>query len=122
MKNFYIGEFKKDAADPIYKGWFVGEFMKDEPRKNNQLEVKYWEFKKGKTTHPTKISETIECTIVLEGSMKGEVGQVPITLSKGEYIVIHPGIENNITQEALSDIKGFTIKAPSIPNAKKIVG
>jgi len=118
-ENYYIGLLSKDSLEGKNNGWVVGKFMERGVRKSDQLEVKYWEFKKGDTGHKLKISRTIEFTYIIEGEVQGIVDGEEIIFKKGEYIVIKPEIENNVTQLALSDIKGITIKAPSDPSAKK---
>lgn len=45
-----------------------------------------------------------------------------IELTQGDYIVIEPGTPNNTVAEILEDVAGLTIKAPSDPSAKKLVG
>lgn len=123
MSNYYIGDIRKDSLNGKNHGWVVGTFM-DEGlvQKNDEVEIKYWEFPVGKIDHPTKISSVIEITLILEGSMSGEVDGKRIVLKKGDYIVIKPGTTNNTARYALEKVAGITIKAPSVMNSKKVVG
>ncbi len=122
VPSYYVGNIREDAKNGSHRGWVVGSFMEDElVQKNDAVEILYWEFEPGKIDHPTKTSSIIEVTIILEGSITGEIEGKPITLSKGQYIVIRPGVVNNIAQNALEKVVGITIKAPSDPSAKKVV-
>lgn len=112
MNKFYIGKFKEDASQK--EGWIVGSFAEG-ARKTDKIEVKYWEFPKGPTTHKSKTQkQAIECTIILEGKMKGFIGEEKIELQAGDYVVIPPGIKSNFPEYVLEDVKGITIKSPSI--------
>jgi quercetin dioxygenase-like cupin family protein len=104
------------------RGWIVGTFIKDVPRKNDEVEIMYWEFKAGQETkHPAKVSSIIECTFLLKGKTRCLVDGIETTLSAGDYIVIQPGTPNNTVAEILEDAAGITIKAPSDPSAKQIL-
>jgi quercetin dioxygenase-like cupin family protein len=93
-----------------------------EPRKNEEVEIKYWEFKAGEEVgHGTKVSAIIECTFILKGRTRCLVGDDEIELKQGDYIVIKPGTPNNTVVEIIEDVVGLTIKAPSDPTAKKLV-
>ncbi len=120
-EDYYIGNLRKDSLEGKNKGWVVGNFMDAGARQTDKLEVKYWEFKKGETGHTEKISTTTEFTFVMEGEVAGTIDDREITLNKGEYIFIKPGVKNNIAKRALLDVKGITIKAPSDPAAKHVV-
>lgn len=120
--NYYVGNLRHDATTNTHRGWVVGKFMEDGTvAKNDAVELLYWEFNPGLTGHPTKTSTIIEITIILEGSIAGEIEGKPIVLKKGQYIVIKPGTINNIAQNALERVVGLTIKAPSDPGAKTVV-
>ena len=99
----------------------MGKFMDELPRKNNSVEIKYWEYKVGETDHPMKESSIIECTIILKGKIKAVINGDELVLKAGEYVVVEPGIPNNTATYVLEDTIGLTIKAPSDPSAKKIV-
>jgi len=120
--SFYIGSFKKDGLEGPNRGWIMGTFMAKKPRKNNELEIKYWEFEKGdEHDHPPKVSAIVECTVILSGQTKAMIGGQETILRTGDYVVIEPNTPNNLVAEVLEDTTGFTIKAPSDPSAKKIV-
>ena len=61
-------------------------------------------------------------TFILKGKTKCLIGDDEIELKQGDYIVIQPGVPNNTVAEILEDVSGLTIKVPSDPTAKKIVG
>ncbi len=120
-QKYYVGSFREDGLNDPNRGWIVGKFKDSKPRKNNEVEIKYWEFQAGPTDHSTKISSIIECTFVLTGLIKGTVEGHEITLKAGDYIVIQPGVTNNLVVEIIKPATGLTIKAPSDPSAKSIV-
>ena len=96
--------------------------MQDAPRKNDEVEIRYWEFKaEQETKHPTKVSSIIECTFLLKGKTRCLVDGSETILNAGDYIVIQPGTPNNTVVEILEDAAGITVKAPSDPTAKQIV-
>ena len=121
--SYYIGEYREDALNGPNRGWIVGTFIEDTPRKNDDVEISYWEFKAGSDTkHPAKVSAIIECTLILKGKTKCLIDGNETILKAGDYIVIKPNTPNNIVAEILEDIAGITIKAPSDPTAKQIIG
>ena len=120
-KSFYKGSYRDDGLNEPNYGWIVGKFKDEAPRKNNDVEIKYWEFEVGLTEHPTKESSIIECTFILSGKVKGIVAGKVIILNAGDYIVIEPGVSNNLVTEILEKATGLTIKAPSDPTAKKVL-
>lgn len=120
---YYVGDFREDGVNGPNRGWIVGAFMKEVPPKNDEVEIKYWEYKAGEVVnHGIKVSAIIECTLILEGKTKCLIGSDEIELKKSDYIVIKPGVPNNTIAEILEDTIGLTIKAPSDPTAKKLVG
>lgn len=120
--SYYVGDFREDGLNGPNRGWIVGTFIENAPRKNEEVEIKYWEFKTGETVgHGTKVSAIIECTFILKGKTKCLIGDDIIELKQGDYIVIQPGTPNNTVAEILEDTAGLTIKAPSDPTAKKLV-
>jgi quercetin dioxygenase-like cupin family protein len=120
-ETFYLGNFRSDALNGQHHGWVVGAFMEDGPRQTDAVEIKYWEFPVGEAMHDKKISSTFETTFILEGKVSGEVNGQPIRLTKGDYVVIQPGVSNNVVKEVVEPARGLTIKAPSDPRAKKVL-
>jgi mannose-6-phosphate isomerase-like protein (cupin superfamily) len=121
-ESFYIGNYREDALNGPNRGWIVGTFIQDLPRKNDELEIMYWEFKAGEATnHPLKVSSIIECTLILKGRTRCVIDGQEKILKAGDYIVIKPGVPNNNVFEILEDVSGITIKAPSDPTAKKVI-
>ena len=45
-----------------------------------------------------------------------------VEINAGDYIAIEPGTPNNLVVETLEDSAGITIKAPSDPAAKQVIG
>ncbi|MES2631188.1 MAG: hypothetical protein V4611_04485 [Patescibacteria group bacterium] len=122
--KFYVGSYKDDAQNEadIHHGWIVGTFMENAPRKNENVEIKYWELSKGDNqNHDTKISSSIECTFILKGMTKCIIDNEEIILRTGDYIVIQPNTTNNTVSEILEDTSGLTIKSPSDPSAKTVL-
>ena len=121
-KPYYVGSYRDDSLNGLNRGWIVGTFLADEPRQTEEVEIKYWEFKKGEAAnHPLKSSSIIECTFVLKGSVKALIDNEEVVLGAGQYAVIHPGTPNNLIVEILEDCAGLTVKAPSDPTAKQVL-
>ncbi len=118
--TYHIGNYKDDA--PKHHGWFIGTFIEEGAAKTEDVEVKYWEFPVGPTTHPTKKSSTYECTIFIAGRCRGTVDGQEFEFKAGDYIAIQPGTPSNPVMEILEPTIGLTIKAPSDPSAKQIIG
>lgn len=120
--TYYVGDFRQDGLNGSNRGWIVGAFMEDTPRRSKDVEIKCWEYKAGEVVnHGTKISATTECAFILKSKTKCLIGNEEIELKQGDYIVIKPGTPSNIVAEILEDVVGLTIKAPSDPRAKKLM-
>jgi len=117
--GFTVGSYKNDA--PAHRGWFVGTFIEQGAARTGDVEIKYWEFPLGPTSHETKVSAIFECTLLLTGRTRAVIDGQEVILSAGDYIAIEPGTPNNTVVEILESASGLTIKAPSDPNAKKVV-
>lgn len=118
--TYHIGNYKEDA--PKHRGWFIGTFIEEGAAKTTDVEIKYWEYPVGPTPHPTKVSATYECTILLAGRAKAVVDDHEFEFSAGQYIAIQPSTPSNPIIEILEPVIGLTIKAPSDPSAKQIIG
>ena len=105
----------------IGNGWFIGTFIEEGAAKTEDVEIKYWEFPVGKTSHDTKTSAIFECTLILSGKCRGEIEGEEYIFSAGDYIAIQPNTPNNLVIEILEPATGITIKAPSDPSAKQVV-
>ena len=49
-QSFYLGNLSRDydhPANPDFRGWIVGTFMKD-IRQTNKVEIKFWRYAAGK--------------------------------------------------------------------------
>lgn len=123
MKHqFYKGQYRHDALHEPNRGWIVGTFKSEPPRKNDAVEIMYWEFQAVlPTNHPMKKSSIIECTFILKGKTRAIIDGQDMILSAGDYIVIEPGTPNNLVVEILEDAAGLTVKAPSDPSAKQVL-
>lgn len=120
-RPFYVGQYRDDGLNEPDRGWLVGTFKNDLPRKNDEVEIKYWEYGVGPTDHPLKESSIIECTFILKGRTRALVNNEEVILSAGDYLVIAPGVPNNNLVEVLEDVVGITVKAPSDPTAKTVL-
>ena len=120
-ENYYVGSYRDDGLNDPNRGWIVGKFKDTLPRKNDEVEIKYWEYEVGMTEHPLKESSIIECTFILSGKTRALIDSQEIILKTGDYVVIKPGIKNNTVLEILEPTSGLTIKAPSDPGAKKVL-
>lgn len=114
---YTIGNYTQDA--PSHRGWFVGTFIEEGAAKTSDVEIKYWEFPVGPTTHDTKESAIFECTLILTGKTRANIDGDEVILSAGDYIAIEPGTPNNTVVEILESVTGLTIKAPSDPAQKR---
>lgn len=119
--SFYVGNYKEDSNDH-HRGWIVGSFMEEEPRRTDLVEVKYWQVSVGDKSHPAKTSGIYECTMIIEGHCTALIGDEVHELKAGSYVVIAPNTINNVLQEVHESTTGITIKAPSDPTAKKVIG
>ncbi len=120
-EKYYVGSYRDDAISEPNHGWLVGKFKDALPRRNSDVEIKYWEYEIGPNDHPLKVSAIVECTFILTGKTRAIIDDQEMILNAGDYIVIHPGTKNNTVLEILEPTSGLTIKAPSDPTAKKIL-
>jgi quercetin dioxygenase-like cupin family protein len=118
---YYVGSYRDDGLNEPNRGWIVGTFKDEAPRKNEAVEIKYWEYPVGPTGHQLKESSIDERTFILTGKAKATVNGEEILLQAGDYVVIEPGTPSNVPTEVLEDMTGLTIKAPSDPTAKKVL-
>ena len=126
MVGYAIGDLRDEALHGGHRDWVVGSFVEDkfDPRFTEQLEVKYWEFVAGDNTghEQVKESSTTEWTFLLEGRLRAIIGDDTFELGAGQYVLIHPNTPNNLISEVLEDAKGITVKSPSDPSAKQLIG
>lgn len=119
MSEFHKGRAQEDARD--YRGWLVGSFADpDSARYTPDVEVKYWRAD-DVHGHPAKISKIVEVTFMLAGVVRGFVGDDPLEMAAGEYVIIQPGVPNNTVERMSADAIGLTIKAPSDVTAKAVL-
>ncbi|MBU6500953.1 MAG: hypothetical protein KGJ89_02400 [Patescibacteria group bacterium] len=118
--SYYRGNYYKDREQdlPKYKGWLVGQFVKENVsavRGTKDVAIKFWQFKKGQPTNHESKYQTIvtECTFMLKGALKAKIESEEFIFAAGEYVVIQPNTTSNLAIEALEDSEGITIKAPS---------
>lgn len=118
--SYFKGKYLDTEAAAL-RGWIVGNFDRfKDGRKTEKVEIKHWYFKiNEKASHPEKIQKkAIEITFVIKGQVQGTVDSNEIVLSKGEFVVIPPGVKNNLVKKVIKDCEGFTVKAPSDPADK----
>ncbi len=112
MEKFCIGKYKEDAKEG--KGWFLGSFMKDEIRKTDKIQFKYWKLKKGKNPENKALTHTSpEYTIILKGKLDGEIDGQKIELETGDYIVIRAGVPHHYPINIYEDVEAFTLRVPN---------
>jgi quercetin dioxygenase-like cupin family protein len=119
--TFYRGNFRKDSRQGVNRGWIVGSFIEDGPRRTEDVEIKYWEYHPGPTGHGRKVSGIIEVTFILKGKTLAEIGDERLVLEAGDYVVIPPNTPNNTVLDILEDAAGLTVKAPSDISAKNVI-
>lgn len=114
MDKFYIGKYKEDGKKT--NGWFLGHSIKDEIRKTDKIEFKYWGFKKGKNKEIKVLTHELpEYSIILKGKIDGEIDGQKIELEAGDYIIVMAGVPHKYPINIYEDVEAFTFKAPSIP-------
>ncbi len=122
-KDYYIGNLETDYEESLRnetgKEWLVGDFDKfanKNVRRVKDFEIKYWKFKKGEEDKhkPKKQKSATEWTVVLDGEVRGVVNGEQVTLKKGDFIIIKPGVTSDLIGEIIKDVRGLTVKAPSI--------
>lgn len=125
--GYVAGNARTDADRIGRNGWIVGVFFDGDPtesgRLSRDLEVKYWEFPAGGgQNHNLKTSATVEWSMILSGRVIAALGGDHIELGAGDYVLIHPGTPNNLVDTVLENVVAITIKSPSDPTAKKVIG
>ena len=122
-KDYYIGNLETDYEESLRnetgKEWLVGDFDKfanKNVRRVKALELKYWKFNKGEEDRhkPKKQKSATEWTVVLDGEVRGVVNGEEVTLKRGDFIIIKPGVTSDLIGEIIKDVRGLTVKAPSI--------
>jgi quercetin dioxygenase-like cupin family protein len=124
--GYVRGSMKDDAQRLGRGGWIVGVFFSEDPtetaRTSEQIEVKYWAFKRGDSaSHKAKSSATIEWSLIISGKVRARLGNESVVLKSGDYVLIHPGTPNNLVADVLEDVVAVTIKSPSNPAAKTVL-
>jgi mannose-6-phosphate isomerase-like protein (cupin superfamily) len=125
-QDYLVGSLSGDSIDLGRGGWLLGSFFDvagpDAARHVEELEVKYWEFVPGEeSVHQLKTSSTIEWSLILRGRTRARIGEADVILGSGDYVLIRPGVPNNLVAEVLVPIAALTIKSPSDPAAKVLV-
>ncbi len=126
MGAYVVGSMEQDATQIDRGGWIIGSFFPkdgdDGSRNCDALEVKYWSFDPGGAdAHGEKVSSTVEWTYLLSGRVRARIGDETVELAGGDYVLIHPGTPNNVVAEVLESTVAITVKAPSRPDAKKLL-
>ena len=114
---FYKGNYKIESKEK--GGWFIGHFM-DNLRRSEDIEIKYWEFAPGMTSHKGKYQkQSWEITLILKGKIEGILEGERIKFEAGDYVMIPPRVKNGFPDNVLEYAEGITIKFPSLPNDKQ---
>lgn len=120
--HYVTGNALDDAVDADRRGWFIGAFM-DNARRSSDLEVKFWSYVAGEDTdHPMKVSTATEFTYIISGAVEAVVDGATFILRAGDYVLIQPGTPNNTVSRVLEDCQGLTVKSPSDPANKTVIG
>jgi len=120
IENYAWGELGRRRVED----WVFGHFREKESLANTEVikdsfEFKYWTLPRGDRSHePKKQKEATEYTYIIKGEVKGWVKidsekKDEIRLRTGDYIIIKPGICNNLVEEVIEDVQGITIKVPT---------
>jgi hypothetical protein len=118
LHGYCVGSLEEDARTLDRRGWIVGRFFEagESDRFTQDLEVKYWELRVGQEgDHRPKRSDATEWTLLLQGRVSSVVGEERVELAAGDYILIQPGVLNNLVDEIQADVRALTVKAPSDP-------
>jgi mannose-6-phosphate isomerase-like protein (cupin superfamily) len=133
-----IGRLKEECRNNIKAGDVETCQIKNEPKgywpftinaedkglaKTEIFEFKHWMFKAGEKSHEAKVQRTAtEYDFIIEGRIRAKVrivkdGQFEdkeFSLKAGDYVIIKPGFINNLEKEVIEDVRGVTIKIPSV--------
>jgi len=123
MKNaYYIGNLRDESLIKNKGGWIIGHFM-DGKLNTKNLEVKYWEFRRGDDVkHGVKVLDGVtEWTYILKGRTIAIIDKKKIELKAGDFILIHPSTPNNLVSIILDDTQGITVKSPSVKGSKRLL-
>lgn len=125
MGEFYKGNLNTDRKESLrlpkkQQEWLIGDFnqFKGCVRRTGLLELKYWKVKKGEEDkHKAKVQKSVgEITIILQGKIKGFIGEKIVTLGRNDYVYIRPGVVNDLIVKVIEmgkeGVIGLTIKAP----------
>jgi mannose-6-phosphate isomerase-like protein (cupin superfamily) len=126
LSAYVVGQISADAAELGRGGWIVGSFFEPQSTEGARhcadLEVKYWHYSRGGgKTHGTKSSSTTEWSFILQGKTRAVIGNEVLELNAGSYVLIHPNTPNNLVSDVLEDVIAITVKAPSDPQAKRLL-
>lgn len=126
MSSYLVGNLSDDAADINRGGWILGSFFPlggaEAVRHSGALEVKYWHFQPGQEhQHAEKVSSTLEWTYILRGSVTALIAGSPLKMREGDYVIISPETPNNLVHRVHSEVSAITVKAPSDPQAKRVL-
>lgn len=126
------GKTEKDLVEFIQSqppgrddyAWLFGnldQLNDGDPEQNGDFELKYWAFTKNDNPRhsPRKQTSSTEYTFVIKGGVEGNIDGETIALETGEYVVIPPGVKNNLVEKVIENTVGITIKAPSIKGDTK---
>lgn len=111
--NWYTGNAGTDATD--HRGWLLGHFVPDGPRRTEALEVKWGTHHAGQQ-RPEWATDEDRSTLVLlvSGRFRVELSTGTVVLQRqGDYLMWGPGIDHSWHAEQDSIV--ITVRWPSLP-------
>ena len=115
-RRSFVGNVRSSAKD---RGWFFGHFM-DEPLLRSDLVEITWQSVPNKTQTPERRHlhrQSVEITIVLNGTVRLRINDVEHHLGKGDFFVVWP--ESVVSDFATNaDAEVLVVRAPSVANDK----
>ena len=102
------------------RGWITGSFFPtDLLTHDKDVEIKVDHFKTVTSFSKHYHSKRKTWTIVLQGAMHMKINDEPMTISKGEFIILEPGV----TEELFStdpDTIAVSLHTPSLNHSDKV--
>jgi len=114
----FINFIEKELDGKQISKWLFGnlsQLTEGDFEKNDNFELKYWAFTKNDNPdHLLKVQRNeTEFTFIIKGEVIGTVGNEKVNLKTGDYIIIKPGVVNNLIEKVIDNTVGITIKSPS---------
>ena len=112
--------FGNAAADQLRgTGWFVGQFVAVEPRRQTAVELKWGLHHDGemRARGPEAVADATTVSILIRGAMRlafyADGSECAITMQReGDYVIFGPGVVHS--WEAVGETLVVTVRFPSI--------